>query len=124
VIAVDVRPDPASAPAGSKPTFTLVVTNTSTVACTRTLDKAQQEIVLADGTGNRIWGSNDCYPEAGSEVRTLQPGEAVAFPVLWSGLSSAPGCTAERVTPGPGSYVIRGRVDTKTSGDVAFTLTG
>ena len=123
MIAVEVRADPATAPVDSKPTFDLVVTNVSPVACVRTLDKGLQEIVLLDGAGNRVWGSNDCFPEASSDVRTLQPGEAAVFPVLWSGLSSAPGCTAERSTPGPGNYVLRGRLDTKTSADASFTLT-
>jgi hypothetical protein len=123
MIAVEVRPNPPSAPAGSKPTFDLVVTNVSAVACVRALDKGLQEVVLLDAAGNRVWGSNDCYPEASSDTRTLQPGEAAVFPVLWSGLSSAPGCTAARSTPGPGSYVLRARLDTKPSADVGFALT-
>jgi hypothetical protein len=123
MITVEVRPNPPSTPAGSKPTFDLVVTNVSPVACVRALDKGLQEVVLLDAGGNRVWGSNDCYPEASSDTRTLQPGEAAVFPVLWSGLSSAPGCTAARSTPGPGSYVVRARLDTKPSADVGFTLT-
>jgi hypothetical protein len=123
MIGLEVRPEPATTPAGSKPTFDLVVTNVSPVACVRTLDKGVQEIVLLDAGGNRVWGSNDCFPEVSSDVRTLQPGEAVEFPVPWSGLSSAPGCTAERSTPGPGSYLLRGRLDTDISPDATLTLT-
>jgi hypothetical protein len=123
MITVDVRPDPASTPVGGKPTFNLVVTNVSPVACVRPMDKGLQEIVLVDGAGNRVWGSNDCFPEASSDVRTLQPGESVAFPVLWSGLGSAPGCAGERVAPPAGGYVLRGRLDTRTSADAPFTLT-
>ena len=123
MIAVEVRPEVASAASGSKPTFDLVVTNTSPVACVRSLDKGLQEILLIDATGNRVWGSNDCFPEASSDPRTLQPGESVVLPVLWGGLSSAPGCTAARTTPGAGAYVLRGRLDTKTSADAPFTLT-
>ena len=123
MIEVTVRPVPASAAVGSKPTFELVVTNTSSVSCVRTLDKGLQEVVLLDGAGTRVWGSNDCYPEASSDVRTLQAGEQVVFPVLWSGLSSAPGCAGNRTTPAAGSYLLRGRLDTETSADAAFTLT-
>jgi len=123
MIAVGVRPEPASAPSGSKPTFNLVVTNTSPVPCVRSLDKGLQEILLIDGAGNRVWGSNDCFPEASADPRTLQPGESVLLPVLWSGLSSAPGCTGARTNPGPGSYALRGRLDTKTSADAPFTVT-
>ncbi|HEV7870637.1 MAG TPA: MucR family transcriptional regulator [Modestobacter sp.] len=123
MIAVDVRPDPSSTPAGSKPTFNLVITNVSPVACVRLLDKGLQEILLLDATGSRVWGSNDCFPEASSDVRTLQPGESAVFPVLWSGLSSGPDCVGDRSTPGAGSYVLRGRLDTKPSPDVPFALT-
>ena len=123
MIAVEVRPTPPIAASGSKPTFDLVVTNVAPVSCVRPLDKGLQEIVLLDAGGTRVWGSNDCFPEATTDVRTLQAGEAVVFPVLWSGLSSAPGCAADRSAPAAGAYVLRGRLDTKTSPDAAFTIT-
>ncbi|MCZ2818953.1 MucR family transcriptional regulator [Modestobacter sp. VKM Ac-2977] len=123
MIGVEVRPTPASSPVGSKPTFDLVVTNVSPVSCVRALDKGLQEIVMVDASGTRVWGSNDCFPEATTDPRTLQPGESVVFPVVWGGLSSTPGCTAERVPPAPGDYRLRGRLDTATSPDAAFTLT-
>jgi hypothetical protein len=53
----------------------------------------------------------------------LAPGEAVTFPVVWGGLTSEPTCTAARTAPGPGAYVLRGRLDTKTTADTAVTLT-
>ena len=71
-----------------------MVSNVSAVPCVRALDKGLQEIVLLDGSGNRLWGSNDCFPEASSDVRTLAPGEVVAFPLVWGGLTSEPTCTA------------------------------
>jgi hypothetical protein len=123
MIGVAVRADPPSTPAGSKPTFDLVVTNVSPVPCVRSLDKGLREIVLFDAAGNRVWGSNDCFPEASSDPRTLQPGESVVLPVLWSGLSSTPGCAGNRVPPPVGAYQLRGRLDTKTSPDAPFTLT-
>jgi hypothetical protein len=123
MISVEVRSDPASTPVGSKPTFHLVVTNVAPVSCVRTLDKGLQEVVLLDGAGTRLWGSNDCFPEASSDVRTLAAGEAVDFPVLWSGLGSEPGCAGDRAALPPGQYVLRARLDAKTSGDAALTLT-
>ena len=123
MIAVDVRPETPSAPVGGTPTFDLVVTTVSPVPCVRVLDKGLQEIVMLDGAGNRVWGSNDCFPEASSDQRTLQPGEAAVFPVLWSGLSSSPGCATARVNPAAGGYVLLGRLDTKPSAEAPFTLT-
>jgi hypothetical protein len=113
---------PATAARGSKPTFELVVSNVSAVPCVRALDKGLQEIVLLDGSGNRLWGSNDCFPEASSDVRTLAPGETLAFPLVWGGLTSEPTCTAPRRTPGPGPYLLRARLDTKVSPAARLTL--
>jgi hypothetical protein len=123
MIKVEVRLGAPSMPVGSKPTLDLVVTNTSPVSCVRALDKGLQEVVLLDAAGQRVWGSNDCFPEASSDSRTLAAGQAVDFPITWGGLTSEPTCTAARVAPSPGSYVLRGRLDTKLSADVPLTLT-
>ncbi|RFU22193.1 MucR family transcriptional regulator [Geodermatophilus marinus] len=122
MIGLEVR-GPGSAPSGERATFELVVTNASAVPCVRPLDKGLQEIVLLDGAGNRVWGSNDCLPEAGEDTRTLAPGESAAFPLVWGGLSSEPGCGAERLPLPPGDYALRGRLDTATSPDTPFTVT-
>jgi hypothetical protein len=121
MLGLEVR-SPGSAAVGDKPTFELVVSNVSAVPCVRPLDKGLQEVLLLDSAGNRIWGSNDCYPEASSDVRTLAPGETLAFPLVWGGLTSEPSCTAPRGTPAPGSYVVRGRLDTKISPDAPLTI--
>jgi hypothetical protein len=113
---------PEAVAVGSKPTIELVVQNTSRVPCVRPLDKALQEVVLIDGRGARLWGSNDCFPEAGSDTRTLAPGATLSFPLVWSGLTSEPTCTAERVPPPAGDYVLRGRLDTKTTMDTPISL--
>ena len=113
---------PASVAVGDRPTFDLVATNTAPVPCVRALDKGLQELVLLDAAGARVWGSNDCFPEASSDPRTLAPGEAVAFPVVWSGLTSQPDCAAPRVGPPPGPYVLRGRLDSKTTPDAPVTI--
>ena len=114
---------PTSASAAGKPTFDLVITNLSGVPCVRAMDKRLQEMVMFDTAGHRIWGSNDCSPESSSDSRTLAPGQQLSFAVLWSGLTSEPTCTAPRVAPGPGSYVLRGRLDTLTGPDTPITLT-
>jgi hypothetical protein len=122
MLAVEVR-TPRSVATGSKPVFELVVTNASEVPCVRDLDKGLQELILLDGAGARVWGSNDCFPESGRDVRTLAPGEAVVFPVVWGGLTSDPDCAAERNPPPPGAYAVRGRLDTTISPDAPLTLT-
>jgi hypothetical protein len=121
MISLEVRTPPTAA-VGSKPTFELLVANLSAVPCVRALDKGLQEILLLDSAGARVWGSNDCFPEASTDTRTLAPGEVLSFPVLWGGLTSEPSCTAPRNAPAPGNYVVRGRLDTKVSADVPLTL--
>src|SRR3954451_16002110 len=111
-----------SAPVGGKATFELAVTNASPVPCVRAVDKGLQELVLLDAGGARVWGSNDCFPEATTDLRTLPPGEVVSFPVVWAGLSSEPTCTAPRTPLAPGVYVLRGRLDTKVSPDAPLTV--
>jgi hypothetical protein len=121
MISLEVRTPPTVAP-GSKPTFELLVANVSAVPCVRTLDKGLQELQLFDSAGTRVWGSNDCFPEASADTRTLAPGEIVAFPVVWGGLTSEPNCTAARSTPAVGAYVLRGRLDSKISADAPLTI--
>jgi hypothetical protein len=121
MLTVEVRA-PASAAVGSKPTFELAVANVSAVPCMRALDKGLQEIVMFDGAGNRVWGSNDCFPEASSDLRTLAPGEVVVLPLVWGGLTSEPTCTAPRGAPAPGTYVLRARLDAKVTPDASITL--
>ena len=121
MLRVEVR-TPASAAVGSKPTFELAVANVAAVPCVRALDKGLQEIVMFDGAGTRVWGSNDCFPEASTDLRTLAPGEVVTLPIVWSGLTSEPTCTAPRAAPAAGIYMLRGRLDTKVSADASITL--
>jgi hypothetical protein len=121
MIALSVRA-PGAVAIGTKPTLELVVRNASPVPCVRELDKALQEIVLLDAGEKRLWGSNDCFPEAGPDTRTLAPGAVVGFPLVWGGLTSEPTCTAPRTPPSPGAYVLRGRLDTKISTDTPITL--
>ena len=121
MIGLEVRA-PGAAAVGSKPTFELLVSNVSAVPCVRPLDKGLQEVLLFDAAGSRVWGSNDCFPEVSSDPHTLAPGETVTIPLVWGGLTSEPTCTAPRTNPPPGNYVVRGRLDTKTSPDAPLAL--
>jgi hypothetical protein len=76
----------------------LQVRNVGTVACTRDLGAALQEVLLYHGT-TRLWSSNDCYPEGERDVEVMQPGVLHTFSVTWSGLSSQPAAPA----PAPAS---------------------
>lgn len=108
---------PGEVPAGSKPTLEVVVRNVGTVPCVRRVDQELLEILLLGSDGARVWGSNDCFPEQSDRAVTLRPRSSVTLSLVWGGLTSAPGCTGERVVPPAGDYVLRARLDTDTSAD-------
>lgn len=105
---------------GERPVLRLVVTNISDQPCIRDLDSARQEIVVWGAQGARIWSSNDCVNAGSADLRTLVPGQPVAFAVRWAGRTSSPGCAAPRTDVPPGSYNVMSRVDDAISAATAF----
>jgi hypothetical protein len=103
-----------------RPVLRLVVTNVSDQPCIRDLDSARQEIVVWGPGGARIWSSNDCVNASTSDLRTLVPGQPVAFAVRWAGRTSTPGCAAPRTVVPPGDYNVMARVDNAISAATPF----
>ncbi|WP_156819515.1 hypothetical protein [Pseudonocardia sp. HH130630-07] len=111
MIAVAAETGSPTYPAGARPELRLVVTNTSGQPCVRDLDGAEQEIAVRSGDGaTALWSSNDCTNPSTDDLRTLVPGQPVAFAVTWSGLTSAPGCGAARERVAPGGYRVLARL--------------
>ena len=106
---------------GQRPRFRLVVTNTSNQPCVRDLDSARQEIVVWSPAGDRLWSSNDCVNGSTVDLRTLVPGQPVAFAVAWAGRTSMPGCAGTRSVVPAGSYRVMTRVDGVISAATDFT---
>ena len=110
-------------PAGSRPVLRLVVRNAGDQPCVRDLDGARQEIVVWSGDGKRrLWSSNDCVNPASDDLRTLVPGQPIAFAVTWSGLGSTPGCKAERNRVPAGAYRVVTRLDHVISAPAPFLI--
>lgn len=110
--------------AGSKPLMGLAITNISAAPCLRDLDLALQTWGLFAADGARLWGSNDCFPEPSvPDPQLLQPGQVVAFSIIWSGRTSEPSCTVDRTVLGPGTYLLRGYLGNLVSPDVTLVLT-
>lgn len=105
----------------AKPIVTMTVTNAGTVACTRDLGASQQEWGLFDGA-TRLWGSNDCQVEPGTDVKTLQPGQQVTLQVQWSGMTSEPTCEQPRNRLAAGEYQLRARIGQVQSADFVLKL--
>ena len=99
---------------GQAPVLRLQVRNVGTLSCIRDLGAALQEVLLYRGS-QRLWSSNDCYPEGERDVEVLRPGVVYTFSVTWSGLSSQPRCAGTRTRVGAGSYTLIGRLGTLIS---------
>jgi hypothetical protein len=119
---VTARTDQPRYAEGEHPLFSLVITNTGSVPCTRDLDAARQAMAVVRKPGDGLWGSNDCSPAHSSDVRTLAPGQDATFTVRWAGRTSLPGCAGERTTVPPGDYQLLTRLDGIVSDPTRFTL--
>jgi hypothetical protein len=108
---------------GERPVFRLVIANIGNAPCTRDLNPSLQELAVTGPNGARIWDSNDCSPQGKPDVRVLEPGKPLVFPVSWAGHTSSPGCGAARTPVGAGSYQLQGKLGTLSSGPAPFTLT-
>ncbi len=106
---------------GQAPVLRLQVRNVATAPCIRDLGAALQEVLLYRGT-QRLWSSNDCYPEGERDTELMRPGVVHAFSVTWSGLVSRPKCAGTRTPVGAGSYALVGRLGTLVSPPAPLTL--
>jgi hypothetical protein len=106
---------------GQAPVLRLQVRNAGTASCTRDLGAALQEVLLYRGT-QRLWSSNDCYPEGQRDEELMRPGVVHTFSVVWSGLVSRPKCAGTRTRVGAGSYALAARLGTLVSPRAPLTL--
>jgi hypothetical protein len=112
---------PRSATVGGSAALTLTVIDTSPLPCARDLGTAEQEVVLLDAAGDRLWSSADCVAAAAAP-RQLVPGQRVDLPIAWDGHTSGAGCPGGQAVVPAGSYVLRARLGTRTAADVPLTL--
>lgn len=106
---------------GQAPVLRLQIRTVATVGCLRDLGAALQEVLLYRGS-QRLWSSNDCYPEGSRDVELLRPGVVHTFSVTWSGLASQPKCVGTRTRVGAGTYTLVGRIGTLVSPRTPMTL--
>jgi hypothetical protein len=121
VLAVTATTVQPSYRVGETPVLKLAVRNTGSVSCVRDVGPREQEMLMYRGS-TRVWSSNDCYPDGGTDIRTLSPGETITSTVVWSGLSSQPGCAGKRSRVPAGSYQVTARVGDVRSKPAALVL--
>jgi hypothetical protein len=106
---------------GDQPVVSLLVKNTSAQPCVQ--DLADPQIVLRVYNGeSRVWGSHDCKIEPGTDDRTLMGGATVRISIVWSGLSSQPGCTGARQRAGAGTYTLYASLSGHEAKAAQFTI--
>ncbi len=107
---------------GAQPILGVSVTNSGSVACTRDLSGGLQVFAVYTAAGARVWSTADCFPGSGTDVRTLQAGESVQYNIKWSGTTSSPGCSADRIQVPAGSYQVRVNIGSLRATPAAFTI--
>lgn len=108
--------------AGSQPILGVKVTYTGDVACQRDLSGALQVFTVLGINGDRVWSTADCFPGSGTDIRQLNPGDSVQYNIKWSGTTSAPGCTGDRIRVPAGDYVLHVEIGSLKAKTVAFKV--
>ena len=99
----------------------MLVTNTSDSSCQ--LDVADKHVEWrVYSAGVRVWGSRDCAEQAGSNVVTLTARQAIRLSITWSGLTSVPNCTGNRIAVQAGTYQLYAYLNGKRGGETTFTI--
>ncbi|MGV9819400.1 hypothetical protein [Nocardia xishanensis] len=122
-LAVKVTVEQPTYKAGEQPVFGIVITNISSVTCSRDVGSGLQQISVYTLDGSRrLWSSTDCYPDGQPDVRNMNRGEQAAFQVTWSGSTSQPNCAGERVPVPPGAYSVVAQLGSVRSAAEPFNI--
>lgn len=106
---------------GAHPRLKLAVTNKAAHQCLRDVGSGQQELSVSQGE-RKLWSSDHCSPNRGTDQRTLFPGEKRTYWLDWSGRTSDEGCPRTRTEVGPGTYQLVARLGTLVSRPLEFTI--
>jgi hypothetical protein len=91
--------------------------------CVRDLGAEMQEMYLQQGS-TKEWSSDACVKRGatGTDIRTFPPNHEFSYWVIWEGKATAPGCVNQQWIA-KGAYQLFGRLGTKISDPVTFTVT-
>jgi hypothetical protein len=102
----------------------LKIKNRSDRTCSRDVGADVQELYVKSGA-EKVWSSDTCGNVKGTDVQSFTPGFERSYQVDWNGRSSSQ-CRdglASGAYASPGTYQLFGRLDTKISEPVKFTIT-
>ncbi|WP_405115787.1 hypothetical protein OG559_13910 [Micromonospora sp. NBC_01405] len=116
---------PSSAQRGAVVSLHLKIKNRSNRTCSRDVGADFQELYVKSGA-EKVWSSDTCGNVKGSDVQSFTPGFERSYQVDWNGkdTSRCKDGLANGPFPPAGSYQVFGRLDTKLSEPVKFTVTG
>ncbi len=103
--------------------FFIKIKNVSGRTCVRDVGAQMQELYMQQGS-TRHWSSDACDNRgSNADVVTFAPNFERAYYLTWDGKSTAAGCTNQPWIAA-GTYQLVGRLGTKVSDPVTFTVTG
>jgi hypothetical protein len=118
-----VAADAASYPAGTNPTFSVRITNTSDSSCTVDAGEANRELLVTSGS-DRIWSSLDCVADDAPERILLLAASGSDDPVavVWPRVRSDDACGEGLPEPRPGTYHVVAKLVGAESQPATFNL--
>ncbi|MEH1016472.1 hypothetical protein V6U90_25620 [Micromonospora sp. CPCC 206060] len=116
---------PAAAQRGVTVDLRLKIKNVSQRTCSRDVGADMQELFIKAGA-DKVWSSDTCGTAKGADVRSFTPGFEREYTVGWNGRDSSKCASGVAAGPFPnvGDYQVFGRLGTKISEPVKFSITG
>ncbi|MFB7517523.1 hypothetical protein [Streptomyces sp. NPDC056144] len=109
--------------ADEKPTFQLVVENTSNTACKADFGPRSAVLTISDKQDDQVWASDDCPASAAPVLLSLPAHATVTHTVAWDRDRSAPACaTPPAGRAGPGTYLVEATMPGAKVSPASFTL--
>ncbi|MET7936340.1 hypothetical protein [Streptomyces sp. NPDC005322] len=109
---------------GEKPTFEIVVKNSSKSSCKVDFGRAAASLTITDADNAHIWASGDC-PEGSATALVEVPGSGeTKRTVRWDRKRSAEHCATPKgsTSAEPGTYLVEAELDGIGTAQVSFVL--
>ncbi|MET7618496.1 hypothetical protein [Streptomyces sp. NPDC005408] len=108
---------------GEKPSFQLVVSNSSATTCKADFGPKAAVLTVTDDKDDAVWSSKDCPRTAGSLLLRVPAGASITHTVEWDRKRSAPQCaTPPAGAVAPGTYLVEAEFPGVTVRPASFRL--
>ncbi|EDY66523.2 conserved hypothetical protein, partial [Streptomyces pristinaespiralis ATCC 25486] len=108
---------------GEKPSFRLVVSNSSATTCKADFGPKAAVFTVTDAEDESVWSTKDCPSPAGSRLLQVPANSTITHTVEWDRKRSAPNCaTPPAGAVGPGTYLVEATFPGATVLPASFRL--